>query len=82
MVWHVERLSKEAAEPVHGELIHVIEHLQVLHSEVQSGTLLCSSFELLAELANLVLSVLSLLQLLLDLTSRFLRLIECLDEAI
>jgi hypothetical protein len=63
-VGQVESLAEESTEPVHRELIHVVQELQVLHGKVKSRSLLGCDLEFLSEVSDLVLVILGLLQLL------------------
>lgn len=73
-LWNLERLSEEALEPAHRELIHVVEQLEVLHCEVKSGSLLSRHLKLLTQVSDLFLVVFGLFEFLFDLLCRLLRL--------
>ena len=81
-VFYAKGLAEETAEPAHRELVHVVEKLEILNGEVEPCTLLCCDLESFPLLSDLFLVALCLLQFLLNLRRRLLRLVQCLDEAI
>ena len=81
-VFYAKSLAKKTAEPAHRELVHVVEKLEILNGKVEPCTLLRCDLESFPLLSDLFLVALRLLQFLLDLRRRLLRLVQSLDEAI